>query len=1333
MPQERKKSRAEIPDDYQPLAGSTRPPVRGARLLGPVDPADRVTVTVLVRRRPGTAPLPDHHHWEVAPPGQRETLGVGEFTRRYGAAEEELDAVADFLASHGLTIHERHAGRSRVVAEGSAEEVGAAFGVALGRYEAPRRPLRRGVKRADGRALPDPGDDTQAYRGFEGEVHLPPHLHDVVTAVIGLDNRKLGAPAGTGDPSGASPLPPTSVASLYNLPNTGAAGQTIGLFAAADEGAAFLPSDITEFINSLPAGYQTQPNVTAIGLTVNGTTYTNDTSIILSGTAGDSAYEITQDISTSAAVAQGCNINVYMTEGSEGGWEAFLNRAIVPDAGDNPPSVLSASWVMTLSDDSGTIGDPSNSGSMASVLDGLLQKAAARLITVFLPIGDWGADDADPDTHCHVAFPNSDPWATSCGGTIIGTVSGTPPNWDEWVWSDAFSSSSSPFGSPTADFGATGGGVSDTFPVPSWQTSAGVNQKSKNDDKVRRGLPDITGMVALTGFFLNGGGYAFTGTSCVAPLYAGMTACLNSALGQPVGFLNPTIYANATEICRDITHGNNDSGDTPDSLYYTAAVGWDACSGWGTVDGTKLLTTLIDTTVTQTFQFWVIKSTFGVDEVTDTKAWPNSFSLVLDGFAPYQVGTPVPAVGFSGAFFNLPGVSIALDPSGPRWQDPSLTYTPQRLEIPFDVTFTNASLTAFPSTGFAPVEQLLTGLITVAGQTIAAQTVFELVSGADPYFTNIDASADNVFWLSQDLRVFTATPGIDDTPVAGMGTLPTLTPTSTTALDAAAGYSYVQQLIGYLNTYYTDADGPDPMATILPDQTGALSGDSSVTPSTPNLHGQPFSNYNFAIARVRLRGGTGTSSPNVRVFFRLFLTQTNDTDYQPATTYLSTLDAAGLPAAPEVGSGDETIPFFATGSVATETDYVPSGVNNQTISISSGDSTWAYFGCFLNVYDPSNLVDGKPVQQYLVGSHHCLVAQIAYDDASIENSNGVTESPENSDKLAQRNLQVTTSGNPAPAAGHRVPQTFDLRPSPSPAIMPGKIAGGPDELMIDWGATPPGSPASIYWPQLDAAAVIALADALYTVHPLTASDPHTLQIPVTDGNSYIPIPAGTGQNIAGLFTVDLPTTVLVGQQFNIVVRRFAYRTVDGDQRTSITRATSGRTTQRTVENWRYAIGTFQVKIPVGTERTLLPLEQDTLAVLKWRLEQMEPSNRWYPVLTRYVNYVSARVNAFGGNAASVPASLSGFVPVVRRPPLTGQGHVGKVSGILYDRFGDFDGFTLLSEAGETREYRSTEREIEALVRFVWLDRVVIEVRATEHEPAVPASITLLRSPRRVHF
>ena len=54
------------------------------------------------------------------------------------------------------------------------------------------------------------------------------------------------------------------------------------------------------------------------------------------------------------------------------------------------------------------------------------------------------------------------------------------------------------------------------------------------------------------------------------------------------------------------------------------------------------------------------------------------------------------------------------------------------------------------------------------------------------------------------------------------------------------------------------------------------------------------------------------------------------------------------------------------------------------------------------------------MQTLLAGTHHCLVAEIAYDDAPIVNANGVTMSPENSDKLAQRNLQVTHSDNPGP-------------------------------------------------------------------------------------------------------------------------------------------------------------------------------------------------------------------------------------------------------------------------------------------------------------------------------
>ena len=67
---------------------------------------------------------------------------------------------------------------------------------------------------------------------------LPSALADVVRAVIGLDNRRLSArlATGTGDPPGANYMTPTAIAQLYNFPNLGAAGQTIGVFQDAAAG-----------------------------------------------------------------------------------------------------------------------------------------------------------------------------------------------------------------------------------------------------------------------------------------------------------------------------------------------------------------------------------------------------------------------------------------------------------------------------------------------------------------------------------------------------------------------------------------------------------------------------------------------------------------------------------------------------------------------------------------------------------------------------------------------------------------------------------------------------------------------------------------------------------------------------------------------------------------------------------------------------------------------------------------------------------------------------------------------------------------------------------------
>ena len=513
--------------------------------------------------------------------------------------------------------------------------------------------------------------------------------------------------------------------------------------------------------------------------------------------------------------------------------------------------------------------------------------------------------------------------------------------------------------------------------------------------------------------------------------------------------------------------------------------------------------------------------------------------------------------------------------------------------------------------------------------------LFELVAGADPYFTNVDPVAHQYFYLSQDLRVFSVAAG--DTPLPGG-------PTAT-----SDPYATIQSILSFMNSSaaYT-TPGPDPLNQ-LPDQTGYETGDTSVTPLNPANQ----QNYNFAIARVRLQGD-GPSAPSVRMFFRLWVAQSCDTDFQPTTTYPSTPGTSGpdlgLPVFPlasgtglvdPYGYSIQTIPFFATDAAGTH-DYDgtnPNG-NIRTITVPMGtDKTWAYFGCFLDVYNASN-------QSKFPGTHHCIVAQIAYDQTPIVNTGGVTLSPESSDKLAQRNLQITSSGNPGFPQSHRVPQTFDTRPS-APPVATGGLQDYPDELMIDWGNVPVGSLARIYWPQVNVQDVLKLAAKRSSTHRLTAADPNTISVSTSKGVTYVPIPVATGATFAGLFTVDLPNAITVGQELNVQVRRVVsrrpYQRIVGGNTVAVAAPPAS---ERAI-NWRYVTGTFQVKIPVGDEQQLLRPEENTLAILKWRLEQYPPLYRWRPVLERYIEYIEGRVRGFGGDPGAIEPSPTGLPPIPR--------------------------------------------------------------------------------------
>jgi len=761
------------------------------------------------------------------------------------------------------------------------------------------------------------------------------------------------------------------------------------------------------------------------------------------------------------------------------------------------------------------------------------------------------------------------------------------------------------------------------------------------------------------------------------------------------------------------------------------------------------------------FYFVMGKNNYGLDEVTGNPTYSAAFYLFLEGRTPNVVGA-FPTITFSGSFFtDIPGLQFSapkiIYDIGGTGADANVT---QRIRFEYGITF-NGPLASdpFPAPGSPPAPFTLQATISIQGKAVTSLPAeFFLLGGEDPFFTNINDSAGNVPYLSQDLRVFTITPTMDNqtfnkvpVPFKFQGGNPT-------TLDTAAGYTYIQNLItwlnsniGYLNTGgFTppDTNVSDPLDTLLPTQNGALNGDSSVTPFTgPNV------NYNYAIARVRMMSSSGSAAaPNVKVFFRLFTTQTFDTDFinsttittsaDPNVTYVS--DGSLLnPSSPLPGTDGSgaingcSLPFFATDNFDnSQTDYnsTPPGVNNQTIP--GGEYTWAFFGCFLNVNDATNVFGdpaspfgSHPVQYWLAGSaHNCLVAQIAYEFAPIENAGGVIENPGNSDKLAQRNLQVTTSGNPGFPATHRVPQTIDVRPSPPAQSARGRsILSYPDEMMIDWGQTPLGSVASIYWPEVSAASVVKLAQQLYPAQTLTVADAHTIQCTVGSPVTYIPIPSGAGGSYAGLMTIDLPPSVRDGNEFDVLVRRITTKQVVQQGNPNDRSAQSAGSVDDQLL-WRYVSGSFLARVSVQREITILPTDENLLAILKWRLTLIGAGNRWYPVLLRYISYLSARIVGMGGDPSQIPASPGGYqLP----SPIAGKGHgehchTGKVIGIRYDRFGDFEGFILLSKDGREHSFRGREHQVEELVRRAWVERTLVSVFVESHDSDWPASIVLER-------
>ncbi len=498
------------------LPGSEKAAAPGAVHVKATPAAQKVTVSVIVKRKEAL---------KVNAGGGRRSGPVrvtrAEFKRRFAADPDAVKLVKAFAREYGLNVEAdpTAAVRRTLQLTGTAAQMQKAFGVSL-----------------EQKTIGD-----AEYRVREGGIQLPKGLAGAVEAVLGLDNRPQAKPhfrvqgakaVNAADPTSYTPV---QVAEAYQFPaGASGAGETIGIL---ELGGGYRQADLTAYFKTLN---QAAPAITAVSV---------DGGKNSPSTASGADGEVMLDIEVAASVAPGAKVAVYFAPNTDQGFIDAITTAVHDST--NKPSVLSISW-----------GGPESSWTAQSMtaLDAACQSAAALGVTITVAAGDDGSTDGG--TGNNVDFPASSPHVLACGGTQLEANGATIVS--EVVWNELANNE-----------GATGGGVSAVFALPSWQANANVPAPSGGNGG--RGVPDVAGDAdPTTGYTIRVDGQTTVigGTSAVAPLWAGLVAVANQQLGTSVGFLQPALYAaKAAAGFRDITQGTNGG--------FAAGPGWDACTGLG--------------------------------------------------------------------------------------------------------------------------------------------------------------------------------------------------------------------------------------------------------------------------------------------------------------------------------------------------------------------------------------------------------------------------------------------------------------------------------------------------------------------------------------------------------------------------------------------------------------------------------------------------------------------------------------------------------------------------------------------------------------------------------
>jgi hypothetical protein len=477
--------------------------------------------------------------YDPASPNFRKYLTPEQFTEQFGPTESDYQKVIAFARANGLTVTGTYGNRVLLDVSGTADNIQKAFQVTLRVYQHPREPRTFFAPDVEPSVETNlPILDISGLNNFE----LPHPKNLKFTPAIAQAN----ATPRSGSGSGGSYIGNDFRAAYVPGVSLDGTGQTVGLL----EFDGYYSADI--------ASYEVQAGLANIPLQ----------NVPVSGgvsSPGSGNIEVALDIEMAISMATNLSAVVVFEAPNTGTFNSLLNTMV----SSNQIKQLSCSW---------------GGGGPNASSENIFKNMAAQGQSFFNASGDSDAFVGS------VPFPSESTNITQVGGTTLSTTGPGGSYVSETVWNWGFDQGS---------YVGTSGGISTTYAIPTWQQ--GISMAANQGSTTMRNIPDVA-LTADNVFVVanNGVNESVGGTSCAAPLWAGLIALANQQAvtnGQsPVGFINPAIYEIGRESAyaadfHDITTGNNAWPSSPANFF--AAVGYDLCTGWGTPNGLNLINALL--------------------------------------------------------------------------------------------------------------------------------------------------------------------------------------------------------------------------------------------------------------------------------------------------------------------------------------------------------------------------------------------------------------------------------------------------------------------------------------------------------------------------------------------------------------------------------------------------------------------------------------------------------------------------------------------------------------------------------------------------------------------